>query len=213
MLFATLFEPLALLVLALLLAMGGTAAYWFRQGQRAFDQVVGAMKVLRRVAGELPSGHPIRKRLETAPVADLSFEEVTRLMSGDRSEPATHTLMRLATRMAWIERFAQFSVQLGILGTVFALVSSDPTDLEGFRARLPAALGTTFWGLIGALGLSGVAGACEDLIDRAQRHVRLALLEGLEQREPDLVETHTSLGDEPEPDAEPEQDESEQERD
>ena len=191
MLLQTLFDPLAILVLVALLAMVGTSAAWFRQGQQAFDQVIGALKVLRRVARELPQGHPIRKRLETAPVADLSFEEVTRLMSGDRSEPHTHTLMRLSTRMAWIERFAQFAVQLGILGTVFALVSSDPTDLEGFRARLPMALGTTFWGLIGALALSGIAGACEGLLDRARRHVRLALLEGLEGQT-DTLETQTS---------------------
>jgi len=196
MLIQTLFDPLALVVLAAIAGMGGTAAFWFRQGQAAFDQVVGALKVIRQVAAELPAGHPIRKRLETAPVADLSFEEVTRLMSGDPNEPATHMLLRLSVRMAWIERFAQFSVQLGILGTVFALVSSDPTDLEGFRARLPMALGTTFWGLIGALGLSGVAGACEGLLDRARRHVRLALLEGLEG-EPDTLDTQTS--DEPPP--------------
>ena len=197
MLLGTLFDPLALLVLFALALMGGASAYWFRLGQQAFDQLTGALEVLRRVAGELPAGHPIRKRLETAPVADLSFEEVTRLLSGDRREPASHVLMNLSTRVSWIERFAQFAVQLGILGTVFALVSSDPTDLEGFRQRLPMALGTTFWGLIGALGLSGIAGACEGLLDRARRHVRLALLEGLEGAEPDLVETQTSVGDEP----------------
>lgn len=191
MLVSTLFDPLALIVLTAILAMVGTSGYWFRRGQEAFDQVVGALKVIRQVAAELPPGHPIRKRLETAPVADLSFEEVTRLMSGDPNEPATHELLRLAARMAWVERFAQFSVQLGILGTVFALVSSDPTDLEGFRARLPMALGTTFWGLIGALGLSGIAGACEGLLERARRHVRLALLEGLEAKE-DTLETQTS---------------------
>ena len=53
---------------------------------------------------------------------------------------------------------------------------------EGFRARLPMALGTTFWGLIGAIVLSLVAGACESLLERASQHVREALLEGLEQR-------------------------------
>ena len=116
-------------------------------------------------------------------------------MSGKRGEGATHTLMRLRTRVAWIERFAQFSVQLGILGTVFALVSSDPTDLEGFRARLPMALGTTFWGLIGALGLSGIAGMCEGLLDRTARHVRLALLEGIDNEADEADEAESADGE------------------
>jgi hypothetical protein len=179
---ALFFDPLSVLVLAAVLAMTGTSMFWFRQGQQAFDQVTGALKVLRRVAAQLAADHPIRKRLEAAPVVDLSFEEITRLMSGDASEPAARALVRLNERIGWVERFAQFAVHLGILGTVFALVSSDPTDLEGFRARLPTALGTTFWGLIGALMLSTIAGACESLVERARQHVRMALLEGLEQR-------------------------------
>jgi hypothetical protein len=44
------------------------------------------------------------------------------------------------------------------------------------------ALGTTFWGLVGALALSAIAGACDALLDRARQHVREALLEGLEAR-------------------------------
>ncbi|PRQ02840.1 hypothetical protein ENSA5_20170 [Enhygromyxa salina] len=187
----SLFDPLGVLVLAAVVAMIVGAALWFRQGQQAFDQLAGALKVLRRVAGELSEQHPIRKRLEAAPVVDLSFEEITRLMSGDASEPAARALVRLGERIAWIERFAQFAVHLGILGTVFALVSSDPTDLEGFRERLPTALGTTFWGLIGALALSGIAGACESLVERARLHVRVALLEGLEDA-PEGLETETS---------------------
>lgn len=187
----TLFDPLGVVVLVAVLAMTGTAAVWFRRGQQAFDQLTGALKVLRRVAAELAADHPIRKRLEAAPVVDLSFEEITRLMSGDASEPAARALIRLGERIAWIERFAQFAVHLGILGTVFALISSDPTDLDGFRARLPSALATTFWGLIGAMMISGIAGACEALVERARQYVRLALLEGLE-RLPDGIETVTS---------------------
>ena len=177
----TLFDPLGVLVLLAVVLMIGGAGLWYRQGQQAFDQLIGALKVLRRVAGELGSEHPIRRRLEAAPVADLSFEEITRLMSGDPSESAARALVRLGGRVAWVERFAQFSVHLGILGTVFALVSSDPTDLASFRASLPTALGTTFWGLIGALALSAIAGACESLLERARAYVRLALLEGLER--------------------------------
>lgn len=193
MILRTLFDPLGIFVLLAVLSMTGTSLLWFRRGQQAFDQVSGALKVLRRVAGELPTDHPIRKRLEAAPVVDLSFEEITRLMSGDKSEPAARALVRLGERIAWIERFAQFAVHLGILGTVFALVSSDPTDLEGFRERLPTALGTTFWGLVGALFISGIAGACESLVERARQHVRMALLEGLERENlPDGIETVTS---------------------
>jgi hypothetical protein len=181
MILRTLFDPLGVVVLLAVAAMILRAVLWFRGGQRAVDQLWGGLRVLRRVAGELDADHPIRKRLESAPVVDLSFEEITRLMSGDAGESAARSVTRLGERIAWIERFAQFAVHLGILGTVFALVSSDPTDLVGFRARLPAALGTTFWGLIGALVLSGIAGACETLIERARARVRVALLEGLER--------------------------------
>ncbi|MFO7564701.1 MAG: hypothetical protein R6X02_18805 [Enhygromyxa sp.] len=181
MILRSLFDPFGVVVLLAVVAMVGGAALWYGQGQGAFDQLSGALQVLRRVAGELREDHPIRRRLESAPVVDLSFEEITRLMTGDANEPAARAVIRLGERVAWIERFAQFAVHLGILGTVFALVSSDPTDLEGFRARLPVALGTTFWGLIGALALSGIAGACETLIERARQQVRVALLEGLER--------------------------------
>lgn len=191
MIVRSLFDPLGIVVLLAILVMSGLSASWVQTGQRAFDQLSGALKVLRRVAGELAADHPIRKRLETAPVVDLSFEEITRLMTGDAAEPAARALVRLGERIGWIERFAQFSVHLGILGTVFALVSSDPTDLESFRASLPTALGTTFWGLIGALLLSAIAGGCESLIERSRHAVRLALLEGLEQL-PEGMATVTS---------------------
>lgn len=180
MILRSLFDPFGVVVLLAVIAMIGGAAVWYGQGQGACDRLEGALQVLRRIAGELREDHPIRRRLESAPVVDLAFEEIARLMTGEASEPAARAVIRLGERVAWIERFAQFAVHLGILGTVFALVSSDPTDLEGFRARLPVALGTTFWGLIGALALSAIAGACESLIARARQHVREALLEGLE---------------------------------
>lgn len=177
---STLFDPLGLVVLGIVLAMVGRSLSWFRRAQQQHDVLSGGLQVLRRVSRELADDHPIRRRLESAPVVDLAFEEIARLMAGDRVAPAAQALVRLPGKIGWIERFAQFAVHLGILGTVFALVSSDPTDLEGFRARLPSALGTTFWGLTGALALSSIAGVCESLFDRAQQHVRQALLEGLE---------------------------------
>lgn len=176
----TLLDPLSLVVLAIVVAMIGRSVGWLRGAQRQADVLAGGLQVLRRVGRQLAPEHPIRRRLESAPVVDLAFEEIARLMSGDRVEPAAQVLVHLPGRIGWIERFAQFAVHLGILGTVFSLVASDPTNLEAFRARLPSALGTTFWGLVGALALSAIAGACESLLDRAQLLVRQALLDGLD---------------------------------
>jgi len=180
MILQTLFDPLSLAVLVVVAAMVTTSLAWFRAAQQQADVLDGGLQVLRRVGRQLAPDHPIRRRLESAPVVDLAFEEITRLMAGDRVAPAAQVLVRLQSKIGWVERFAQFAIHLGILGTVFALVSSDPTDLEGFRARLPSALGTTFWGLVGALVLSSIAGVCEGLVHRAQLHVRQALLDGLE---------------------------------
>jgi hypothetical protein len=176
-----LFDPFSIVVLAAALVMTALSLGWLQGAARQRDVLAGGLLVLRKIGSQLAADHPIRRRLESAPVVDLSFEEVARLLSGQKVEPAARTLIRLAERIAWVERFAQLSVHLGILGTVFALVSADPTDLEGFRARLPLALGTTFWGLCGAIALSLVAGACESLLERASLLVREALLEGLER--------------------------------
>lgn len=180
MILPTLFDPLSLVVLALVVGMIGLSLGWLRGAQRQADVLAGGLQVLRRVGRQLAPEHPIRRRLESAPVVDLAFEEIARLMSGDRVEPAAQVLVRLQGRIGWVERYAQLAVHLGILGTVLSLVASDPSDLDGFRARLPAALGTTFWGLLGALSLSTIAGACESLLDHAQLLVRQALLDGLE---------------------------------
>lgn len=184
MLLRALFDPFGIVVLACVIAMLTTSGLWFRGGQRAFDRLAGGLDALRRVSGELHDSHPIRRRLESAPVVDLSFEEIARLLEGDaaRVDSDAHVLIRLRERITWIERFGQFAVHLGILGTVFALVSSDPNDLASFRASLPMALGTTFWGLIGALGLSVIAGACESVLERASLRIRQVLLAGLDRR-------------------------------
>lgn len=181
MFWQALLDPFSILVVAAVAAMLGVSIHWLRGAARQRDLLTGGLMVLRRIGAQLAADHPIRRRLESAPVVELSFEEIARLMHGQAVEPAARTLVRLGERIGWVERFAQLAVHLGILGTVFALVSSDPSDLEGFRARLPMALGTTFWGLIGAIGLSIVAGACESLLERASQHVREALLEGLER--------------------------------
>lgn len=184
MFWQALFDPLSVVVVVIIAAMWGVSLAWLRAAARQRDLLTGGLMVLRRVGSQLAADHPIRRRLESAPVVDLSFEEVARLMHGQAVEPAARTLVRLGERIGWVERFAQLAVHLGILGTVAALVSADPTDLVGFRARLPMALGTTFWGLIGAIGLSLIAGACESLLERASQLVREALLEGLEQAPP-----------------------------
>lgn len=184
MFWQALFDPFSVFVVLVVAAMLAVSLAWLRQATRDRDHLEGGLIVLRKIGSQLAADHPIRKRLESAPVVDLSFEEIARLMSGQQVEPAARTLVRLGGRIGWIERFAQLAVHLGILGTVFALVSSDPSDLEGFRASLPMALGTTFWGLIGAITLSLLAGACESLLERASQHVREALLIGLEQSLP-----------------------------
>ena len=181
MLWQALFDPLSVLVVITVGLMLALSLAWLSGAARERDVLTGGLRVLRRIGAQLADDHPIRRRLESAPVVDLSFEEIARLMHGHKVEPAARTLVRLGERIAWVERFAQLAVHLGILGTVLALVSSDPTDLTGFRARLPMALGTTCWGLIGAIALSIVAGACESLLERASQLVREALLEGLEQ--------------------------------
>ena len=183
MLWQALLDPFSLFVVAAVAAMWGVSLSWLRGAARQRDLLTGGLLVLRRIGAQLAADHPIRRRLESAPIVDLSFEEIARLMHGQAVEPAARTLVRLGERIGWVERFAQLAIHLGILGTVFALVSADPTDLEGFRARLPMALGTTFWGLIGAIGLSIVAGTCESLLERASQHVREALLAGLERHQ------------------------------
>ncbi|MBC8072144.1 MAG: hypothetical protein IAG13_27735 [Deltaproteobacteria bacterium] len=180
MLVDALFDPLSIAVLVIIGAMLGLSLAWYARGRAQFEQLRGGLGMLRKIGPQLSPEHPIRKRLESAPVVDLSFEEIARLMARDPVAPAARTLIELQAKTPWIDRFAQYAVHLGILGTVFALVSSDPTDLESFRAGLPTALGTTFWGLVGALGLSAVAGACEGTLEHARLHVRDALLEGLE---------------------------------
>jgi hypothetical protein len=181
-----LFDPFSVAVLLAVIAMLSASTLWTLDGRRAFDRLLGGLGVLRRIAGELQADHPIRRRLESAAVVDLSFEEIARLLEGDaaRVDSAAHVLLRLRERITWMERFAQFAVHLGILGTVYALVTSDPTDLDAFRANLPMALGTTFWGLVGALGLSGIAGGAESVLERASLQVRMALLAGLDHRAP-----------------------------
>lgn len=186
MLLRSLLDPLSVAVLLAVVAMLAASGIWTLAGRSAFDRLLGGLGVLRRVAGELQADHPIRRRLESAAVVDLSFEEIARLLEGDAAQvdSAAHVLLRLRERITWMERFAQFAVHLGILGTVYALVSSDPSDLDAFRASLPLALGTTFWGLIGALGLSAIAGAAESVLERASLQVRQALLAGLDHRVP-----------------------------
>ncbi len=181
MIVTALFDPLSILVLVIILTMGVVAFLWFRAGQSHFDELKGGLRVLRGFGLELHHQHPIRKRLESAPVVDLSFEEIAKIMAGNQHvERPAHELVRLQNKIAWIERFSQYAIHLGILGTVFALVSSDPTDLESFRASLPLALGTTFWGLVGAMVLSTIAGWTETVLDRARHHIRHALLNALD---------------------------------
>lgn len=189
MIASALFGPLALVMVGLVVAMAIVAMVWRRRGDARLAEVRGSLAVIRKLGAKLDERHPIRVRLESAPVTELSLEELAHLFHDSRPGPAAKALLLLETRLSWIERFAQFAVHLGILGTVLSLTLSDPTDLEGFRARLPLALGTTFWGLIGALALSSLAGSVEDLLARAREELRMGLLSSWDQREADATES------------------------
>ena len=110
-----------------------------------------------------------------ARVVDVSFEEIVHLLSNEGAGAAA-VLVELRNRLSWIERYAQFAIYIGIIGTVTALVLSDTTDLTAFRSQLPIALITTWFGLLGAIYLSWVAGKIESGLEDAAQIVRYALL-------------------------------------
>src|SRR5690606_16260103 len=164
-----LLDPWSLSVLATDVVMIGVSVAWWLRARAQHGLLVGRMSMLRDLVPALPREHPVRKRLEASPVAELSFEEIATLMHGRQLETPARALLQLGERAPWIDRFAQLAVHLGILGTVTALALADTTDLRGFRAALPRALGTTFWGLVGAVVLSTVAGLCDALLASATR--------------------------------------------
>lgn len=179
-------EPSSLLVLLLVTAMLTVSLVWWIAARIRRDGLLGALSVVRELAPALPATHPLRRRSEVSPSSEIALEEIVRVLRDHRIASAARGLLRLSDRLVWIERFAQFSVHVGILGTVYALLTADATELAGLRTSLPAALGTTFWGLLGALGLSTVAGLSESLILRTSREVRDAFFEGLD-RESDVT--------------------------
>ena len=46
------------------------------------SEVLREVTVLRQIGLDLPPEHPIRKRLESAPVVDVSFEEIAQVLRG-----------------------------------------------------------------------------------------------------------------------------------
>src|SRR5690606_31517287 len=70
MILQTLFDPLSLAVLVVVAAMVTTSLAWFRAAQQQADVLDGGLQVLRRVGRQLAPDHPIRRRLESAPVVD-----------------------------------------------------------------------------------------------------------------------------------------------
>ena len=149
---------------------------WWLMRQES-DVFRGVLSTLRKVGLDLHPEHPIRKRLELAPVVDLSFEEIARLLRSQDAGKAAEVLVRLRNRLSRIERYAQLAIYIGIIGTVSALVFSDTTDLTAFRSRLPMALITTLLGLLGAIVLSWVADRIESGLEDATQMVRDAVLE------------------------------------
>jgi len=179
--FQALFGTFSLIVLLIIMGMVIASVRWLLIGQRSVNHLTGGLDMMRRVANDLDARHPLRVRIETAPVVEISLEEVAKVMATRESREAVNGLLVLQRRMDWMTRFAQISVQLGILGTIVALISSDPTDLREFRGQLPIALGTTFWGLIGALSLSTVMGYIENEMSRATQNIRRALLDSFDE--------------------------------
>lgn len=184
-----LFQPFSLVILLLIAGMVVTAVRWLLRGSRDDAQLDGGLRVLRRVGGSLGADHPIRKRLESGPVTELSLEELAQLLVGKDGNAAANGLLALEHRLNWMERFAQFSTYLGILGTVLGLVLSDPNNLALFRQKLTMGLGSTFYGLVGALIISVVTGSAEQLLVRARQRMRIALVESFEQVGPQPVAT------------------------
>lgn len=91
-------------------------------------------------------------------------------------EAAARGLIALTRHVRWFERFGQIAIHMGIPGTVAALITSDPSNLASLRGQLPLALSTTFWGIVGALMLSSLAGVADGIIDSAEQRVRNGLL-------------------------------------
>lgn len=172
----------SLVVLVAVAAMAVVSWRWLEAGKASLAALGGAARALRHVAAELPEHHPIRRRLESAPIVEVALEEVAGLMAGSEAGSAARGLVQLQDRSIWVERFGQVAVHLGLLGTIAALVASNPGDLDAFRSRLPLALGTTFWGLVGALALTWLGGSVESLLARAGRDVRDGLLASLAPR-------------------------------
>jgi hypothetical protein len=181
MIVEALFQPFSLAILLLIAGMVVTAVRWMLRGSRDDAQLEGGLKVLRTVGGALGADHPVRKRLESGPVTELSLEELATLLAGREGNAAANGLLALEHRLNWMERFAQFSTYLGILGTVLGLVLSDPNNLSLFRQKLTLGLGSTFYGLVGALIISVVTGSAEQLLVRARQRMRMALVESFER--------------------------------
>lgn len=182
MLTQTVSDPLTLSVIVVVALIIGLMCWYAFRSFALMRQEIGAFRgglpVLRRVGLELPPEHPIRKRLESAPVVDVSFEEIAHLLGSEGTGAAAAVLVELRNRLSWIERYAQLAIYFGIIGTVTALVFSDTADLTAFRSRLPIALITTLFGLFGAIVLSWVAGRIESGLEDAAQIVRNALLQG-----------------------------------
>ncbi len=176
-----LLQPFSIAILLVVAFMVVASARWLARGSRDDSELAGGLKVLRRVGGALGPEHPIRKRLESGPVTELSLEELSQLLVGKEGDAAANGLLALEHRLNWMERFAQLSTYLGILGTVLGLVMSDPANLILFRKKLTLGLGSTLYGLVGALLISVITGSAEQLLVRARQRMRMALIASFER--------------------------------
>ena len=98
-------DPAALLVMAVVTVLVAVAGRWVAGNRRHFDALRGGLDVLRKVGRELPPEHPIRRRLESAPVVEVSFEEIAHLLGAEGVGAAALALLRLRSQLNWIERW------------------------------------------------------------------------------------------------------------
>ena len=79
MLIHALSDPLIIGVLAAVVVMICLATGWSILARRQSEVLRGALAVLQQVGRDLPREHLIRKRLGSAPIVDVSFEEIAHL--------------------------------------------------------------------------------------------------------------------------------------
>ena len=107
-------DPLTFGVFVAVVVMIIVAVWWMFSAHLQSKVLRSNLTLLRQLGRDLPPEHRIRKRLESTPVGDLSFEEIAHLPGSEDVEVAAEKLVKLRNHLSWIERFAQLAIYLGI---------------------------------------------------------------------------------------------------